>query len=678
MDKPKLRLILLFLVAQTVASCRAPQIESGQKTVVRAKNPGANQIAAPHPLDDLSADEVLTTTKAVQASGRFSSNARFAIVMAKEPDKHAVLSGSAKGRQAFVALYEQEKRELWEVVVDLPDAKISDAKISDAKKIDQAEPPLFLEEYDEMQALVRADKRWQSAMEKRGITNFDDVQVDGWAPGLLSPEERASKARLMRGLSYYKKGLSNFYARPIEGVVAVVDMNAKKVVEVLDYESVPIASGSQDFTEAANSPVRRSLKPLVMQMPEGPSYSIRGQEIEWQGFKFRYSMQPMKGLVLYDVRFTEKGQERPVAYAMALSEMVVPYGDPGKSWSFRNAFDVGEYGIGRTAHSLVPDADAPSYATFFDAHFASDHGENLEIPNAVAVYERRSGILWKHRDTSTLANHGRVGRELVVTFMTTVGNYDYGVSYIFHLDGVITVEASLTGILLAKGTPNDKNPCHTECLQMVEKNILAPPHQHFFAFRLDLDVDGRQNSVMEVDAVADPVGPNNPDANSFSLRKRLIKSELDGVGDMDITKHRMWKVYNRDVNNALGHPTGYAIVPGHNGAPYISAESPIRQRAQFVNHHIWFTQHHDREIDAAGPYPNQGPTGDGLPKMISNNESLEKADVVAWYVLGVTHFPRPEEWPIMNVHKANFSIMPYNFFARNPAMDLPEAIPQSK
>ena len=39
---------------------------------------------------------------------------------------------------------------------------------------------------------------------------------------------------------------------------------------------------------------------------------------------------------------------RPVLYRGALSEMVVPYGDPDKNWRWRAAFDVGEYNVGRT------------------------------------------------------------------------------------------------------------------------------------------------------------------------------------------------------------------------------------------------------------------------------------------------------------------------------------------
>jgi primary-amine oxidase len=41
---------------------------------------------------------------------------------------------------------------------------------------------------------------------------------------------------------------------------------------------------------------------------------------------------------------------------------------------------------------------------------------------------------------------------------------------------------------------------------------------------------------------------------------------------------------------------------------------------------------------------------------------------VLWYTFGVTHVPRPEEWPIMNLQKTGFTLMPVNFFSENPAM----------
>jgi primary-amine oxidase len=625
---------------------------------------------APHPLDDLSAEEIAIATQAVRASGRFTEAARFPIVMAREPDKAAVLAGRAVARQAWLAVYETRKGELWHVTVDLPAGRLAEAV-----PVPGAQPPILLDEYDELERIVKADDRWRAAMARRGIANLDDVAVDGWAPGVLSPEERRAGARLMRGLAYYKGGgVQNFYARPIEGVVATVDMTAGRVVDLLDVDAGPVAPGKQELSEADNGPVRRDLRPLLSRMPEGVSFRVAGREIAWQKWRFRVSLQPMKGLVLYDVRYEDGGRVRPILYKLALAEMLVPYADARRTWSFRNAFDVGEYGIGRTAHTLDPLVDVPPHAVFFDAELASDTGERMTIERAAAVYERDGGLMWKHHDEGNGVMHARRARQLVVTFMTTVGNYDYGLSYVFHQDGVLEVEAELTGILLAQGTGAAAEACPPACHALVERHVAAPAHQHFLSFRIDLDVDGGPNTPVEMNAVALAPGGANPDANAFRMVETVLASERAAVRDVDAARHRHWKVTNPSAVDAHGHPVGYALVPGLTAAPFLAPDAQMRQRARFIEHHVWFTRYRDGEQSSAGPYPNQGEPGQGLPAWIADDEPLEGQDLVAWYTLGITHFPRPEEWPVMNATRAGFKLVPVHFFARNPAMDLP-AVP---
>jgi primary-amine oxidase len=679
-------LVAFGVAALAAAGCKpttVSDVASKSGDTANVANGGSSSVITPahHPLDDLSPEEVQIATNAVKTSGQFTDRARFAVVMAKEPTKEALAAGNPP-RQAFCAVYEVGKRELHEVTVDLPAGKIADNKIV------QGEPEILADEFALLQKIVKANPEWQAAMAKRGIKDFEnEVQVDGWAPGLLSDKERASKARILRGLTYYKKadykpenrgkpgnGYENFYARPVEGVVATVDMNAEKVVEVLDLEQTKIADGSQDFgeKEAVNQPTRPALKPLVNEMPQGPSFQIHGQEIIWQNWHFRYSMQPMMGLVLFDVGWEENGQVRSIAHKISLSEMVVPYSDPAKNWSFRNAFDIGEYGVGRAAHPLNfggKEIDVPKHAVLLDANFANDDGTALKIPGAAAVYEREGGLMWKHLDQPTSVMNARIARDLVITFMTTVGNYDYGVNYIFHEDGIIDIEAQLTGILLAHGTNAETNPCgnDNECLQMVEKNVVAPAHQHFFSFRIDFDVDGVNNRPVEM--TVKPI--DSPDHNQFKISNRSLNDEEDAHGDMDLANQRMWKVINPTKSNALGHPVGYMLMPGHNSIPYLTMDSPIRKRANFVNHHMWFTRFHDNEQSAAGTYPNQSEPGQGLPTFGRPSMSLDNQDVVGWYTFGITHFPRPEEWPIMNVTRVGFKLLPINFFSRNPAMNIP-------
>jgi primary-amine oxidase len=623
-------------------------------------------LASKHAFDDLSVEEVKRAVDIIRKSGKFDAEVRFPLLRRQDPPKKEWLSGAARDqRLAYAVVFDYKKGLLSEVQVDLGQGKMIDVKERPGSK-----PPLLIEEYDRAREIVRADKRWQNAMKSRGFEDFDDLFLDVWGPGLVAKEIDLPKRRLLRIMTYTKRKGKNVYSRPIEGVLVTVDLVSKSVVDFLDLGKIPVAEGIREFNREANTPNLPALKPLIIKQDSGPSFKLNGQLVEWAQWKFRFSMDPMRGAQLYHVTYRDGDQDRSVLYKMSLTEMLVPYADPDETWSFRNAFDVGEYGLGKTAHPLKKGEDVPENAVLLDAVIPSDVGaEPAIIPGAVAIFERDAGILWKHRDSESGQTDIRRARELVLMFLTTIGNYDYGISYIFHLDGSIQVEAQLTGILLPKGSSMTKNPCTSGCQSLVEKNIIAPNHQHFFNFRIDLDVDSANgNSAVEEDVVAVAKGTKSPDGNAFIATNRWIKSEKDGKRNYAPDLARKWKVVNLGKPNSLGHMSGYLLKPGETAKPYLHPSSPIRKRAKFVDHPVWFTAYGDGEESGAGNFPTSTAEGEGLPKFISDNQSLHKQDVVLWYTFGVTHVPRPEEWPIMNLQKTGFTLMPVNFFSENPAM----------
>ncbi|MGZ3711291.1 MAG: copper amine oxidase, partial [Bdellovibrionota bacterium] len=401
-----------------------------------------------HPFDDLSVSEIKQVVKIIRESKQFPLDVRFPVVKRAEPKKADWLAGKAKDeRLAYAAIFDIHRAMLTEVIADL-----HTNKILSAKELPGIQPPVLLEEYDRAREIIRADAGWQNAMKKRGFTNLEDLFIDPWAPGLLRPEEKKPGQRLLRGLTYVKGKGKNFYSRPVEGVVVTVDLASKKVISVWDVEAVTPAKGNRELGTSAQGNLDPAFPPIEMKLPMRLGYSIDGQEVTWGRWKFRYSMDPMQGLQLYHVRFRDGDTERTIIYKISLAEMLVPYGNPLKSWSFRNAFDVGEYGVGKTLHPLVAGQDVPVYATLLDTVVPDDLGNDPTVINGMAIYERDAGILWKHRNAENGDVDFRHARELVITFMCTVGNYDYGVNYIFKLDGTLQVDVQLTGILLAKGT----------------------------------------------------------------------------------------------------------------------------------------------------------------------------------------------------------------------------------
>jgi len=626
-----------------------------------------------HPLDPLSREEIAAAGKLLKESGKLPANARFQTIVLNEPPKaevYAFNAGENFRREAFFVAYDRANNKTYEGVVDL-----RGQRVVSVREVPGVQPSLMLDDALMFQSIVRADAQWQQAMRKRGITEFGKVQVEMWSAGNFGfPEEQGR--RLFRGLSYLREDSKNPYARPIEGIIAVVDMNARKVLKVIDSGVVPVPSATADVDEKSVGQLRDAPKPLQIVQPNGASFEVRGNEIRWQKWRFRYALHPREGLVLYTVGYEDQGKVRPILYRASLSEMVVPYGDPSAGWFIRNAFDEGEFAIGRLAVPMEANTDVPENATLLDAVFANESGSSLDAKRVIAIYERDGGVSWKHVDYMTNQNQSRRARQLVVSIFVVVGNYDYGFNWVFHQDGTLELEALLTGVMATKGVPplsvNGEHAEHDPYGHVVADGVAAPHHQHFFNFRLDFDLDGRENTVVEQNTETLPQGRNNPYGNAFAMRETLLRREAEAQRQLNLATHRRWRVINPAVKNGLGQPTGYLLFTGENSVPLPGANSAVRQRAGFMNSHLWVTPFDPGEMYAAGYYVNQSKAGDGLPKWVKQNRELEKKDVVMWYSFGVTHLPRPEDYPVMPVHKAGFKLVPVGFFTRNPALDIPK------
>lgn len=621
-----------------------------------------------HPLDPLSETEMETALNVLKASPDLPSSVVYPYLALREPPKDVALKyrpGEWSHREAVAEVFDPPSNRLWEAVIDLKQATL--VSLSERPGV---QPAAYFTEFDQVEEVVRADPQWQAAMQRRGITDLDDVYLDIWTGGDLPIPGAPEGGRIMRMLSFYRGKLPNPYNRPIEGVIVAVDANAMRVVEVTDTVVAPISMDTGDPDGSTN---REPLKPLRVVQPDGPSFTVRGHEIRWQNWRFRYALLPREGLTLYTVSYGDGGRQRSILYRASLSEIFVPYGLPDGNWAWRTAFDVGEWGMGRNTLELEPGRDVPAHATFFDAVLADDTGFPYTIANAVALYEREGGLLWKRVDPSDYTPDTRLARDLVLYSNTTIGNYTYGLSWIFRQNGSIEVEVELSGTLLLRGVMTDA--AGDEFGTLVSEYVSAPNHQHFFNFRLDLDVEDVSNSVVEVNARPVPVGPRNSFGNGWEVTETLLRTELDGQRDLNPASLRRWKVINPAIENPLGHAVGYALVPGENSVPYAAVEFPPRAAAGFVDHHVWVTAYDPTQMYAAGPYPNQGRAGEGLPEWVADNASLVGKDVVVWYTLGVSHNPEPEEYPVMTAHRAGFRLTPDGFFTRNPALDVsaPEA-----
>ena len=640
-------------------------------------------VAVLHPLDPLTADEIRAAVAVVRESGRLGGEALFVRVFLHEPAKSAVLAfraGDPFERQAFVLIRDRRVRTTYEVIVS-----IARRAILSWKDVPGVQPPITFDEFLECERMVKADPAWRAAMKKRGVTDFSLAMVDPWSAGYYGPADDPAR-RLVRALTWIRTDeLDNGYARPIEGLVTLVDLDGMEVLEVEDHAVVPLPTHDGNYTAAAlanprNVPhvpdgPRADLRRLEIAQPEGPSFELAGHELRWQKWRVRIGFTPREGVVLHTVGYEDGGRVRPILYRASLAEMVVPYGDPAPTHWRKNAFDEGEYGVGMLANRLELGCDCLGEIRYLDAVVSDGHGEPVILEKAVCLHEEDFGILWKHTNFRTGQVEVRRSRRFVISSIATVGNYEYGFFWYLYQDGTIELQIKLTGIVSTGAIASGAEPEHGV---LIAPGLYAPNHQHWFNFRLDMMVDGLENSVYEVNSEAVPLGPANPHGNAWVARRTLLGRESEAQRLIEPLAGRYWIVTNPAVTNSLGQAVGYKLVPGENVGALAHPDSSIARRAGFITRHLWVTRYDPAELFAAGDYPNQHPGGAGLPAYVKADRGLERTDVVLWYSVGSHHIPRSEEWPVMPVGYAGFQLKPAGFFVGSPALDVPAASPNGR
>jgi primary-amine oxidase len=627
-----------------------------------------------HPLEPLSADEVRLAVSVLRDSGKVTPTTRFVSVMLKEPPKAAVLSPASQPlpREALAVLFDNAANSCYEATVS-----IATRSVLAWKHVPGVQPTMTIDEQVECEQAVLASPEFKAALKKQyGTDDTSLVMVDIWSAGYYGQSEEG-KRRLARPLCFLRSDpTDNGYARPIEGLRPVVDLNEMRVIRVEEYGHWPLPPLPGNYAADRVPNHRADIKPLEITQPAGPSFAVEGNRVMWQNWDFVIGFNAREGLTLHHLRYADGGKERSVLYRASLTEMVVPYGDPGPTQFRKNAFDVGEYGMGMCANSLELGCDCLGLICYFDAHLCDSRGNPLTIKNVICMHEEDYGILWKHTDRRLPDKpEVRRSRRLVVSSVSTVENYEYGFFWYFYQDGNIQLEVKLTGVL-SLGTLKPGEAAKYGA--MIAPQLYAPVHQHFFNVRLDFALDGANNSVYRVDVLPDEPGPANPHGNAFAAKSTLLATEKQARDHVNLETARTWRVVNPEVRNAVGEPVGYKFVPMDNSFPMASPAAWWRKRAGFVNYHVWVTPFAEGERYAAGDYPNQSKGGDGLVKWTEQDRPIADADVVLWYTFGHTHIPRPEDYPVMPAAYTGFLLKPNGFFTQNPANDLPPPATKAK
>lgn len=620
--------------------------------------------AADHPLDALSAPEMAKAVDVLRRVGKLQ-NAKVATVTLEEPPKAAVLAwhrGEHLPREALVRVL--QRGQSYEGIINLDKSKITSWRTM------PGQPSFLLKEIFGAVDVVKADAGWRAAMEMRGYTNFDHIICNPLAAGYVA-DEGLRKLRLMNVPCFDGEGArNNTFARPIEGLMAVVDLNASKVVRLIDLGVVPVPPTMPQHDYASQKLYRKPLKPVIVDTPAGDNIIMDGSQVRWDNWSFHVRLDRRVGPVISLLKWDDRGRERSVAYQISPSEMFVPYMDRDPTWSFKSYLDAGEYGLGLLATPLTPGSDCPGSARFIDATFTDDDGKPLVIKNAMCVFERNTGDpVWRHVDGFTSNSESRPNVELVTRSVAVIGNYDYILDFIFNQAGEIEVKVGATGIDAVKGvktqTMSDATAVNdTQVGTLVAPGLVAVSHDHYVNFRLDLDVDGTEDDAAVIRAIPERI-TGNPGRTAIW---RAVTDRIENAGPVDLSNSGTLTVASPGTN-ALGNHPSYELLAGHSVTSVLPPNDPVQARANFASEATWLTTYDPTQKHAAGEWPNQSGPNEGLPSFTKGNAPLGK-DVVVWQTVGFRHITRSEDWPIMPTLWHSFRLRPRNFLLQDPAMDV--------
>lgn len=629
--------------------------------------------AASHPLDALDASEITATTAILRSAGRVDDKTLIASITLQPPPKAMVLAwkaGDPIPRSAKAVLRRNAKT--FEAVVDL-----GKRRVSSHKEIPGAQPFVTLTEVLAAIATTTADPRMQEGLRKRGFTDFDKLFCAPRTAGNFGTETERTKRITKIDCFDIRDVKTDVFANPIEGLFATIDLDSGKILDVTDLGVVPIPGGNSEL-DPDSIGAQRNLKPVVQSAPEGSNITMDGSLVRWQKWSFHLRWDIREGVVVSLVHYQDGDRSRSVLYEGHLSEIFVPYQDPTEGWYYRNYMDAGDYGFGTFGSPLVPGADCPASAIYLSPVMANVAGGADVQDKRICIFERAPGEpAWRHYDFITLAVESRPATELVVRYIAAVGNYDYVLDWVFDQKGNITYRAGATGIDSVKGVAAQKLDDPTAAEDTKYGPLITPGraginHSHFLSVRFDLDVDGTENmfarTLLEEQALPAQAHRRK---SIWTTKEDAPKTDSEAKFRLSYERPAMWHVMNMSRRNATGYPVSYMIHPRGNAQMLMDPADPAFARAQFADYHLWVTPYAPQERYAASDYPNQSEPGQGLPAWTSHSRDIQNKDVVLWYTMGFHHVPSSEDWPVYSLGWHEVTLTPYNFFDRNPALDVP-------
>lgn len=364
-----------------------------------------------------------------------------------------------------------------------------------------------------------------------------------------------------------------------------------------------------------------------------PPQLADGKQVDWNGWKFRWAIRDREGLVLNDLSF----RGRKVMKYAGLQEIFVPY-HPGQP---RPEDALDGMGKDQNLQTLLEGKDCiPGTVCAMFNRDGKPDGRKV-----VAMHEEVTGL-------SYIGESGRAyGKMLVLWCASKLGDYTYFIRWRFKPDGSFMPQIGLTGKL----SHTRRDPVEKRGAMVYNRGasrVFAPSHVHNFYYRLDFDIDGPENDLVEEFNHKQDV-PND----SYESHDTWTPLKRECARSLDPLAFRSWRVVDYNSRNAHGMPRSYELLPGGNGI-FRGASSELITQADF-----WVQKYRHPEFPLSST--DARTVKQGMPRYL-NDESVEGQDLVVWYAMHVHHLPRTENWPQMPVEWAHFDVVPRDFLDVTP------------
>ncbi len=386
--------------------------------------------------------------------------------------------------------------------------------------------------------------------------------------------------------------------------------------------------------------------------------------MRWQNWSFVIGFNAREGLTLHHLRYDDEGRTARSSTARRSPRWSCPTATPAPRSARKNAFDVGEYGMGMCANSLELGCDCLGLIHYFDAHLCTSRGEPLTIKNAICMHEEDFGILWKHTDRRLPdAPEVRRSRRLVISSVSTVENYEYGFFWYLYQDGNIQLEIKLTGILSLGALQPGEKPKYGSAGRAAalrpEPSALLQRAARLRPRRRRPTRSSRSTSWPTSSATTTRSRTPSAPGRRRSKTEKQARGAPEPRDGADVEDRQPGGHERRRRAGRLQVPAGRQRVPVRLAERLVAEAGRLRQPPR-LGHAVSPRARSTR----AGDYPNQSRGGDGLIRWTEQDRPIENTDVVLWYTFGHTHIPRPEDYPVMPTAYIGFLLKPHGLLRR--------------